>query len=179
MVLDGFGSVLRKVLGSPKHRWRLRSHDSREWYMNLWVWVMNLWVWGHVLTHKNHPQKVTIIAELPEIHVPCFHRKTKKVNIDLTAPPSQPFQPVQYLSPLGWGNKTKQLQIQNKRIEKNMREKVPKSVASYGFVSTHLILFHQIGYDWISSPSSGEKTCKNWNHLVKAWNFHGKCSAID
>ena len=135
MVLDGFGSVLRKVLGSPNHRWRLRSHDSREWYMNLWVW-------GHVLTHKNHPQKVTIIAELPEIHVPCFHRKTKKVNIDLTAPPSQPFQ---YLSPLGCGNKTKQLQIQNKRIEKNMREKVPKSVASYGFVSTHLSLFHQIG----------------------------------
>lgn len=71
---------------------------------------------GHVLNHSLILKKV---AELPEIHIPCFLDAKKKVNIDLTAPPSQPFQP--FNSFLFWVEVPKQnsFRFKTKELRKN------------------------------------------------------------
>ena len=113
----------------------LRSHESWEWYMNLRKRqragnrtknIPDRWrspgreplslgqVLNHSLTH--HPQKGRRIDRNSH---PMFSGCKKKVNIDLTAPPSQPFQP--FNSFLLWVEVPKQnsFRIKTQELRKN------------------------------------------------------------
>lgn len=127
MVLDGFGSVLRKVLGSPNHRWleipwflgvkRHRAGNQTKKFPDRWkVTWSRIFEFGSRFKSLTHPQKGRRIARNSH---PMFSGCKKKVNIDLTAPPSQPFQP--FNSFLFWVEVPKQnsFRFKTKELRKN------------------------------------------------------------
>ena len=78
---------------------------------------------GHVNSLIHHPQKRSQNCQKFTSHVFLAKEKGQHWS-DCTT--FSTFSTLQFLSPLGWGTKTEQLQIQNTRIEKKCGKKFPK-----------------------------------------------------